>query len=105
GPVDLVGTLELGKQDLMEFSPDTAAVPVLQATPAGHAAAAAHFHGEVFPGDAGLEDEEDAGECLAVMDGLASGVAETARLRWREHRLDRVPQFVGEQRLGHGDLS
>jgi hypothetical protein len=40
---------------------------------AGLAAAAAQFSGQVVPGDAGLEDEEDASEGLAVVQPLAAG--------------------------------
>ncbi len=70
------------------------------ATPAGHAAATAHLDGEVFPGDARLEDEEDAGQRLAVVEGLASGVAEAAGLGGRQQGLDESPQFLRNKGLG-----
>src|SRR5262249_32202112 len=60
---------------------------------------------EVFPRDAGLEDEEDAGEGLAIAHGLAAGVAEAARLGGRQQRLDDLPQLIGDERLGHENTS
>ena len=89
----------------MQGGPDALALPVPQAAPAGHAAAAAHLGGEVFPGDARLQDEEDAGQGLAVVDRLASGVAEAPRLGRRQQRLDEFPQRIGDEWLGHDDTS
>src|SRR5439155_15283481 len=83
-PIDLVGAAQLGQQQLVQALPNAGAVPVLETVEAGHAAAAAHLLGEVLPGDAGLEDEEDAGEHLAVVQGLAAGEAEAARLVGRQ---------------------
>ena len=40
---------------------------VAKAQPTGHAAAAAFLREQVLPDDAGLEDEEDAGEHLAIL--------------------------------------
>jgi len=53
-----------------------------------------------FPRDARPQHEDDAGECLAVGDGLAARVPEP-RLGGREHRLDQRPQVVVQDRLGH----
>ena len=55
-----------------------ACLPVAQAPPAGHAGAAAHFLGQHFPGDAGLQHEEDAGQTGAVRDAGST----TLGLRW-----------------------
>ena len=70
-PVDLVGAPEPVEQDLVDLVPGAVGLPVAQPPPAGHAAAAAHLAGQVLPGDAGLEHEEDAGQGLAVVDGGA----------------------------------
>jgi hypothetical protein len=63
-------------------------------TPAGHAAAAAHLQRQVLPRDAGLEDEEDTGERLAIVEGLATGESEPPWLGWRQQRLDPFPEFI-----------
>src|SRR6056297_263041 len=102
-PVDPVGALHLGQQHLVQPPPDTGPIPVAEPSPAGHAAAAAHLAGQVLPVDAGLQDEEDAGEALAVVDRLASGVAEAAGLGRGQQRPDVLPQFIGDEWLGHGD--
>jgi hypothetical protein len=64
-------------------------------SPAGHAAAAAHLQRQVLPRDAGLEDEEDAGQRLAIVEGLATGESEPPWLGWRQQRLDPFPEFIG----------
>ena len=57
----------------MELLPDPGGLPVAKPSPAGHAAAAAHLQRQVLPRDASLEDEEDAGQRLAIVEGLATG--------------------------------
>src|SRR5262245_65210178 len=89
----------------MESEPDAFLLPAVQAPPTGHAAAAAHFPGEILPGNAGLEDEEDAGQGLAVADGFASRVTKAAGLGGQQQGLDEVPQGIGEEWLGHDDTS
>lgn len=69
--VDLVSMPEPGQQDLVDAAPDARGLPVAQAVPAGHAATAAHLLRQVFPGDAGLEDEDDPGEDLAIVEERA----------------------------------
>src|SRR5271157_3247137 len=93
-PVDPIGGLKFSQKLLMQGLPDTGLMPITQAPPAGHAATAAQFTGQVFPADAGPEHKKDAGECLAVIDWFSSGEAEPARLRWRQQRFDTVPEFV-----------
>jgi len=93
-PVDPIGGLKFSQKVLMQGLPDAGLMPITQAPPAGHAATAAQFTGQVFPADAGPEHKKDAGECLAVIDWLSSGEAEPARLRWRQQRFDTVPEFV-----------
>jgi tetratricopeptide (TPR) repeat protein len=74
------------------------------ASPAGDASRSCHSripsHRQVLPLDAGLEDQEDAGEGLAVLEpGMA---ALGAGCPPRQEGLDELPEFVGEQGLGHG---
>ena len=77
-PVDPVGPVEFGEQHRMQLGPDAGLVPAFQILPAGLTATAAQFRREVLPGDAGLEDEQDAGQDLPVIQRLASGKAEAA---------------------------
>jgi hypothetical protein len=103
--LDLVDALEFGEETLAEFFPDTSELPLAEASPAGHVAAAAHFLGQVFPGEAGVEDEEDAGEALAVIDPFAFGVVDAAWFgRWQQ-RVNTFPQGIREQWLGHDRTS
>src|SRR6202045_921979 len=60
-PVDPVGLVEAAQENLDELEPDTGGLPGVQSAPAAHAAAATHFLGQVFPGNTGLEDEENPG--------------------------------------------
>jgi len=103
-PVDFVGVVELGQEDLMEPEPDAGLLPVVEPAPAGHAGSAAHLDGEVLPGDARLEDEEDARQRFAVVETLATGVAEAAGLGGQQ-RLQEIPKFIGDKRLGHDSTS
>src|SRR4051812_40540759 len=92
--VDLVGTTELGQEDLLDLAPDPGGLPVAQPVPAGHAATAAHLLGKFFPGEAGLEDEDDAGKDLAIVEegSLALGMRRMRRKQW----LDPSPEFIRE---------
>src|SRR5262249_34195921 len=72
--VDLVGSPEPGQQDLLDSAPAAGGLPVAQAVPTGHAATAAHLLRQVFPGDAGLEEEDDPGEDLAIIEEGASAL-------------------------------
>ena len=94
-PVDLVSGVQLGQEDLVELLPDPGGLPVAKPSPAGHAAAAAHLQRQVLPRDASLEDEEDAGQRLAIVEGLATGESEPPWLGWRQQRLDPFPEFIG----------
>jgi hypothetical protein len=97
--VDLVGASEVGQQDLLDPVPDAGRLPVAQAIPTGHAATAAHLLRQVLPGDAGLEDEDDPGEDLAIVEEGAPAFG-LGRMRWDEG-LDELPEFVREEWLGH----
>jgi hypothetical protein len=93
------GAPEVGQQDLRDPVPDAGHLPVAQAIPTGQAATAAHLLRPVLPGDAGLEDEDDPGEDLAIVAEGASACG-LRRMRWDE-RLDELPEFVREEWLGH----
>jgi len=94
-PIDLVGGVQLGQEDLAELLPDPGGLPVAEPSPAGHAAAAAHLQRQELPRDAGLEDEEDAGQRLAIVEGLATRESEPPWLGRRQQRLDPFPEFIG----------
>jgi hypothetical protein len=98
-PVDLVGAIEFGQQDSMELLPDPGLIPLAQVVAAGLATAAAQFGGQVVPGDAGLEDEQDAGEDLALVQGFAAGETETASGRWRQEGLEPLPECIGNEQF------
>ena len=98
-PVDAAGGTELGQQRLVQLLEHAGLVPVTQASPTGHAAAAAHLHRQIFPADTGLEDKEDAGEAGAIVDRLAPAFG-SRRVRWQQ-RFDNLPEFIRDQGLGH----
>jgi hypothetical protein len=83
----------------MEPVPDADVLPVAQAPPAGHTAAAAHFLREVLPGNTGFEHKENPREGGAVWDARPSAFG-LGRLG-REQRGDLVPEPVGEKRSCH----
>src|SRR5436190_10048671 len=65
-PIDLVRLAQAVQDRLVQARPDACLLPVAQAPPAGHAAAAAHLRGQHLPGDAALEHEEDPRQSRAV---------------------------------------
>ena len=65
--VDPVRRTEVVQQDLVDLVPDARGLPVAQAVPTGHAATTAHLLRQVLPGQAGLEDEDDPREDLAII--------------------------------------
>jgi hypothetical protein len=100
-PVDRVGTVQFGQEQGVQALPDARLIPAPQVVAAGLAAAAAEVGGQVVPGDAGLEDEQDAGQDLAVVQGFAAGEAGAARRRRWQQGLHTLPEFVRNQGL-HG---
>ena len=58
----LVGLAEAIEQRVVQRVPDPRLLPVAQASPAGHAGAAAQLRWQHLPGDAALEHEDDAGQ-------------------------------------------
>ena len=75
-----------------------------RAPPAGPAAAAARLLRQALPVDAGLEDEEGAGEAPAVVDGLAAGVAAASGPGRGDEALEPAPEGVGDEGLGPGGV-
>jgi hypothetical protein len=84
------------QQDGVQPDPDSGFLPLCQPAAATTTGAAVQLRKQVVPVEAGLEDEEDAGQRLAVGQGLAAGVAEAARLDRGQERLDALPQVVGQ---------
>ncbi len=64
--VQLVSASQLTEQCHVQAVPDTCVLPVAKTPPAGHAAAKAKFLGQLFPGSAGAQHEQDAVEGLLV---------------------------------------
>src|SRR5437870_3717652 len=100
-PVDALLLPDPLQQGVQEFLPDAFALPVPQPAPAGHAGAAAHLLREHLPGDAALQDEDNAGQAGAVVhrrSAAFTGLSPVAR----QERLDDFPQFVGDKGASHG---
>ena len=72
----------------MQALPYAGLAPGIQAVLKRHAAAA-HLAGEIFPGDAGLEDEKDAGETDPVVHRRLAALG--TRLVFRKQRLNKFP--------------
>ncbi len=83
----------------MQLSPDTDRLPVAQPSPACHARPTAHLLGEHLPGDAALQNKQDAGQRRPVWDRWPTAF----RLRplRRQQRFDQGPQFIRYKRIGH----
>src|SRR5438128_4193088 len=77
------------------------ALPVPQPPPARHARAAAHLLREHLPGDATLEDEDDAGQAGPVIDGWPAALTGPGAVA-RQQRLDDLPQLIRHKRASHG---
>ena len=90
-PVDAALVPEVVQDDVQNAIPDAGLLPIAQAAPAGHPAAAAHFLRQVFPRDACLEDKQDARKRFAIRQRLAP--VRLGPLGW-EQRFDYVPQVV-----------
>src|SRR5438874_4849227 len=95
GPVDAVGLVQFREQHFAESLPHARALPSLQVVQATHAAPTAHVPRKVFPGNAGLEHEQNTSQHLAQWQRLAAWVAKTAWLRWRQQRFDAMPKGSG----------
>src|SRR5262249_51194968 len=103
-PIDLVRPVQFGQQQGVQLDPDAGSVPKLQVVTAGLAATTPKFGRQVVPGNTGLEDEQDAGENLTVIQRLASGKTKAAPRMRRQQRLDSLPERIGYEQL-HGESS
>src|ERR671933_447800 len=67
-PVDQSGAAQQIEQLVVKGLPKARLLPVPQPPPAGHAGAAAHLLREHLPRDTGLQDEQNARECGAIIE-------------------------------------
>lgn len=83
----------------MEALPDLGLLPVPQAAPAGATAPVAQLTWQVLPGDAGPQNEENAGQNRAIVTPPSTAL----RLVWAlgEEGLNDRPQVVWEDLLRH----
>ena len=100
-PIDLVGAIEFGQKERVQFEPHSGLVPELQMLSAGFAATAAEFGGQIIPGNAGLEYEEDAGENHAIIERFAPWKALPPWRMRRQQGLNTFPERVRDKRF-HG---
>jgi len=103
-PIDALLLPDPLEQGMQELLPDAPALPVPEAAPTGDARAAAHLLGEHLPGDTAAEDKDDARQASAVVHGRPAALAGPGLVPRRERR-DGLPEFVGDQRFGHGSTS
>src|SRR5215203_36704 len=82
----------------MQLFPDAGLAPFVQAIPQGHATAA-HLLGKIFPWDAGLEHEEDAGETDPIRHARLAHAWNV--WMFRENRFHQGPKLVGHQQFAH----
>src|SRR6266576_2562757 len=85
----------------MKAAPHALVLPLLEPPPARHPRSASHLLGQVLPGDARLQDEQDASQDLAIVDSPAPWKAHPT-LDLGDQRLDYLPQLVRDDRLWHG---
>lgn len=87
----------------MQTMPHPSRLPVTQTPPAGHAAAVAQFQRQLFPGNTGAQDVDDAIEGLLVADARSPSLGRG--LHWRDQRFDALPQRSGNLfATGHTDV-
>ena len=79
--------------------PHPGLVPLSEPAPAGHARTAAHLLGELLPGGARPEYEQDAGKGGAIID--AGSATLWLRGFLRQERLYDLPQLLAHQFFGH----
>jgi hypothetical protein len=78
----------------MQPLPDAGLLPGLEVVLARLAAAPAQLGRQVLPVESRLEDEDDAGKDLAVVQRPSSGVAEVSGQWRRQQRFDTLPQGI-----------
>ena len=54
-PIDLIGAIEFGQKEGVQFQPDAGLVPNSEVMAAGFAASAAEFGRQIIPGEAGAD--------------------------------------------------
>jgi hypothetical protein len=101
GPVDLVGRMELGQQQRVQLIPHASLGPVAQPAPARHARPVPELLGQIDPGHAGQQHEQDAVQAGAVIQRQPPRPARASRPD-RQQRLDPRPQLVADFVPGHG---
>jgi hypothetical protein len=82
-----------------QLLPDAPALPGSQAAPAGHARAAAHLLRQHLPGDAALQDEDDAGQTGAVVHRRPAALAGPGPMA-REEWWDDLPELIRHKGAG-----
>src|SRR5262249_37174864 len=99
GEIDPFGPPQFIQEEAVDLLPHAGPIPVAQPAPTGHATAAAHLLRQKFPGEAALEDEEDAGQRLAVGEGRAAALG----TRWPlgDQGFNAFPQRIREEGLSH----
>lgn len=94
---------KLGQQRGMQARPDTRLGPVPQPTPGRHTGAAHGFRRNVAPGDTGSQHVQHAGECHAIGNAQAPGVATSSFGSGRQQRGHALPQIVRNKISTHPD--
>jgi hypothetical protein len=72
-PIDVVGPLELGQQDLVQTFPDPGGLPLLRIMQAGYATTAAHLLRKVLPRNTGFQHEHEPVKTWRGYKGLRLG--------------------------------
>ena len=84
----------------MQAPPHARSLPVTQAPPARHAAPTAQFLGQHLPGNAALQDKDDARQGGAIRDAAWSSTLGLGWL-WRQEGRDDLPQRIADQWRAH----
>ena len=92
-PLELLGGVQLGEQQLVQPLPDAGLLPGPQPPPRGHPAAEPELLRQMLPADPGVQHEQDPLQRQPVIERLATRIAE-APLPARQQRLDPLPQPV-----------
>jgi hypothetical protein len=94
------------EQQMMKLKPNAGFHPFVQASPAGHSRAAAHFLGQVFPGNACLENEEDACEAFSIVESWPAARSSTSFVGGsRQQRRNQIPELVSDKKASHASHS
>jgi hypothetical protein len=97
--IDALVEAEPIEEQFMDAWPYAGQAPPPQAPPARHTATATHLLWEVFPGDTCFQNEQNAGENFAVIDGWPSAFG-SRRMR-RQIRANGFPKMIRQQWTGH----